>query len=1159
MQSRKQNMNRVIIGGKNPVMKLPNLLDIQLSSYEYFLQRETKRLGEEVKNQGLESIFKSIFPIESPNGDMRLEYEGYILDESSIKYSIEECKEKGSTYLIPLKALLNLVFLETGEIRQKEIFFGEIPLMTEEGSFVINGTERVVVSQLHRSPGVLLSHDKEGVLARIIPYRGSWLEFEISAKKELIHIKVDKRKKLLATLFLRLLGYSGREDILAHFYKSRTITLSEDDNSLSNAYVMKNYYTDKNQGKRLLRAGEQLHPHKVSGLMEAGITTVELIDFSAENSLRSTLILNCLEHEEVKYLVDDQDDLSKEEVAKIAHDFLNMSDSSYIENAERELAAMFFSTRRYDLGKVGRYKLNQVFEYKDPPQEQVLIREDIINTIAYLIRVYIGDRKPDDIDHLGNRRVRSVGELFQTQLKAAFANVERVAKNRMELRENDMVRPQDLIAIKYIVSSIKDFFGSSQLAQFMDQVNPLSEVTHKRRLNALGPGGVTRDRASFEVRDVHYTHYGRICPIETPEGPNIGLIVSLANYTRVNEFGFLETPYQKVFDGKVSDQIIYLSAIEEERYNIAQASVERDENGHLLHDHVSARKGGEYIVADKNDVQFVDVSPAQIVSISASLIPFLEHDDANRALMGSNMQRQAVPLLFTEAPRVGTGMEQVVARDSGIVQRVRRAGEVIYVSSEKVLIKPHESDKEDDVDSYIFHKYRRTNQDTSSTQKPLVQLSDNVVEGDPISDGAATSNAELALGRNVLVGFLPWHGHNFEDAILISENIVKEDVFTSVHIHVFLTEVRETKFGPEIVTPDIPNTPEHTRMHLNEDGIICVGARVKYNDILVGKVTPKSDIDNTPEFRLLNQIFGEKAREVRDTSLRVPHGIEGVVIDVQMVDRLNGEDLSPGVVKVIKVFTATKCRLKEGDKMAGHHGNKGVVSKILPVEDMPFMEDGTPLDICLNPLGVPSRMNIGQILEMQLGWAAVALDQWFAVPVFESPSHECIAEKLAEAGLPENSKTPLYDGKTGECFKNKVSVGYMYMLKLHHLVDDKVHARSTGPYSLLTQQPLGGKAQFGGQRLGEMEVWALESYGAAHTLRELLTVKSDDIRGRTKIYEAIVKGETFTDIGIPESFNVLVHELRGLGLDISIYDEKDMLIPLTERDEELAMRSNTEF
>ncbi|MEW5815160.1 MAG: DNA-directed RNA polymerase subunit beta [Spirochaetota bacterium] len=1166
MLDRKEPIKRVYIGSEyEEVMELPNLIDIQLSSYERFLQRETIKQGLPLIRQGLEDVFQSVFPIESPNGDMLLEYTYYTLDESNIKLTESECKQKGLTYAVPIKARINLIFQDTGEIRQKDIYMGDIPLMTERGTFIINGAERVVVSQIHRSPGVIFSHDKGIYSSRIIPYRGSWLEFEIDQKKELIYTKIDRKKRVLGTLFLRCLGYDTREKIIALFYKTTVIPVfdsrEEKEKLVGKVFAKAVYSRVEGEEKRLYRAGDKIHPHDVDALLHSGIGEVEIIDFNHRESLHSEIILNCFEREEVRFSRDESglNEPSKEDALAALYSVLMPGEPITLETAEKDLNTMFFSPRRYDMGHVGRYKLNKKFDYDPPMVEHVLARQDIINTMVYLIKVYIGEAYVDDIDHLGNRRIRSVGELLANQLKTAFARMERIAKERMSLKETDTIKPQDLISIKPIVAVIKEFFGSSQLSQFMDQVNPLSELTHKRRLNALGPGGLSRDRAGFEVRDVHYTHYGRMCPIETPEGPNIGLIVSLANYTRVNEYGFLETPYRKVVKGKATRHIEYLSAMDEEKYFIAQANAPIDKKGNFKSKLVSVRKGGDYTTKNPEDIQYMDVSPKQVISVSTSLIPFLEHDDANRALMGSNMQRQAVPLVFPEPPRVGTGMEAKTAYDSGVLVKARRSGTVEYVTSRRIIVKPDGIKDNKERDEYELIKFQRTNQDTCYNQKPLVTVGQHIEPGEVIADGPATCQGELALGRNVLVGFVPWNGYNYEDAILVSEKVVKEDIFTSIHIKEFSIEVRETKLGPEKLTRDIPNTNEKALEQLDEEGIIRVGAKVKAGYILVGKVTPKSETETTPEFKLLNSIFGEKAKEVRDTSLKVPHGVEGTIIDIQRLKRSEGDDLSPGVDEVVKVLIATKRKLREGDKMAGRHGNKGVVARVLPEEDMPYMEDGTPLDICLNPLGVPSRMNLGQILETELGWAGIRLNEWFSTPVFQSASNDMIAEKLKKANLPENSKTVLYDGCTGVSFENSVFVGHVYMMKLHHLVDDKMHARSTGPYSLVTQQPLGGKAQFGGQRLGEMEVWALEAYGAANTLQELLTIKSDDMAGRAKIYESIVKGEPASAAGVPESFNVLVQELRGLALDISIYDSRGKQIPLTERDEELINRQGSHF
>jgi DNA-directed RNA polymerase subunit beta len=1147
------------------VMDLPDLIDIQLMSYERFLQRIKLQNGETIDRQGLEEVFQATFPIESPNGDMLLEYAGYVLDENNIKFSEFECKQKGLSYAVPLKAKINLVFQQTGEIRQKDIYMGDLPLMTDRGTFIINGAERVVVSQIHRSPGVIFSHEKGIYSSRLIPYRGSWLEFEIDQKKELIYAKIDRKKRILGSLFLRALGFETREDIIACFYASMKMPISEDrevkDKLVGRVLSKPVFMTQDGERKKIYKAGEKIHPHDVDELLHSGIVELDVIDFEAKGSLNSSMILNCFDREEIKFSRDDSahDEPSREEALSAVYSVIMPGEPITFEAADKDLSSMFFSTRRYDLGKVGRYKLNKKFNYAEPLDDFTLTKKDIIETMKFLIKVYVGEENIDDIDHLGNRRVRSVGELMENTLKTAFSRMERIAKERMSLKETDTIKPQDLISIKPIVAAVKEFFGSSQLSQFMDQVNPLSELTHKRRLNALGPGGLSRDRAGFEVRDVHYTHYGRMCPIETPEGPNIGLIVSLANYTRVNEYGFLESPYRKVVNGKASREIAYLSAIDEDRYYIAQASAKIDKAGNFTDKQISCRHQGDYTTRGPEDLQYMDVSPKQIISVSASLVPFLEHDDANRALMGSNMQRQGVPLLFPEPPRVGTGMEWKTAYDSGVLIKAKRDGVVLHVTADSVEIKPDNAKSDTDIDRYQLIKYQRTNQDTCYNQRPIVRDKQKILKGQVIADGPATANGELALGRNILVGFVPWNGYNYEDAILISQRVVKDDLFTSIHIKEFITEVRETKLGPEKITRDIPNVGEKALEQLDAEGIVRVGAKVKSGYILVGKVTPKSETETTPEFKLLNSIFGEKAKEVRDSSLRVPHGVEGTVIDVQRMKRTEGDDLSPGVEEVVKVLIATKRKLREGDKMAGRHGNKGIVSRVLPEEDMPFLADGTPLDICLNPLGVPSRMNIGQLMETELGWAGRALDEWYSTPVFQSATNEQIEGKLKDAGLPISSRVMLKDGRTGKAFENPVTVGIIYFMKLHHLVDDKMHARSTGPYSLVTQQPLGGKAQFGGQRLGEMEVWALEAYGASNTLQELLTIKSDDMNGRAKIYEAIVKGEPSTMAGVPEAFNVLVQELRGLALDFTIWDAKGKQIALTERDEEIINKQGTNF
>ena len=1177
MFAKTRTINRQYVG-KNiqNFMEVPDLISIQTSSYESFLQAERMKRGEPLENQGLQEVFTSTFPIESPNGDMSLEFEYYELDYDNIKFSELECKKKGLTYSVPLKARINLTFLNDGHIIQKDIYMGDIPLMTDRGTFIINGAERVVVSQIHRSPGVIFCHDKGVYSSRIIPYRGSWLEFEIDQKKELIFAKIDRKKKILGTIFLRALGYNTREEIIRCFYVTEDVAVKDEteireslvDRVLASAVIIKD---ENGEEKRLFNAGVRLHPHDIDELIANNISEICVIKFDTRqnpgnkdennDSLDSQMIINCFEREEVRFVKEGSIDNepTKEDALAAVYSILMPGEPITVEAAEKDLHSMFFSERRYDLGRVGRYKLNKKFDYKEDVQDFTLINDDIICTMKNLIKVYIGDDQIDDIDHLGNRRIRCVGELLTNQLKTAFSRMERIVKERMSLKETETMKPQDLVSIKPIVAAIREFYGSSQLSQFMDQVNPLSELTHKRRLNALGPGGLSRDRAGFEVRDVHYSHYGRMCPIETPEGPNIGLIVSLAIYAHVNEYGFLEAPYRKLVDGKATEQVEYLTAMDEDKYYIGQVSVDMKEDGSFSTDQIAVRNKGDYSSRSPEDVQYMDVSPRQVISVSAALIPFLEHDDANRALMGCNMQRQAVPLLFPEPPRVGTGMEAKCAYDSGVLIKAKRAGEVVWVTSEQIKVKPDNAKNPDDIDVYTMLKYQRTNQDTCYHQRPIVELGQKVEKGAVLADGPATFNGELALGRNIMVGFVPWNGYNYEDAVLISQRVVKEDMYTSIHIKEFAIEIRETKLGPEKITRDIPNTSEKTLDNLDSEGIIRVGAKVRSGDILVGKVTPKSETETTPEFKLLNSIFGEKAKEVRDSSLRVPHGIEGTIIDIQRLKRTEGDDLNPGVDEVVKVLIATKRKLREGDKMAGRHGNKGVVARILPVEDMPYLEDGTPLDICLNPLGVPSRMNIGQIMESELGLAGLYLNEWYESPVFQSPSNEQIEQKLVEAGFSPDSKAILHDGRTGEPFQNAVFVGVIYYLKLHHLVDDKMHARSTGPYSLVTQQPLGGKAQFGGQRLGEMEVWALEAYGAANTLQELLTIKSDDMTGRSKIYESIVKGEPSTAAGVPEAFNVLVQELRGLALDFTIYDAKGKQIPLTERDEELINKAGSNF
>ena len=1173
MFAKTRTINRQYIGKDiQNFMDIPDLIGIQTSSYENFLQSQKVKKGEKLLNQGLQKVFTDTFPIESPNGDMSLDFEYYDLDYENIKYTELEAKQKGVTYSVPLKAKIDLTFLNDGHIIQKDIYMGDIPLMTDRGTFIINGAERVVVSQIHRSPGVIFTHDKGVWASRIIPYRGSWLEFEIDQKKELIFAKIDKKKKILGTIFLRSLGFSTREEIIKSFYKTENVEVKTDtesrdalvDKVLAEAVIIKD---ESGEEKRLFNAGTKLHPHDIDDLVANNVSKICVIVFDTRNgkdeenaSLNSQMIINCFEREEVRYVREGSldNEPTKEDCLSAVFDILKPGEPQTVESAEKELFSMFFSERRYDLSRVGRYKLNKKFNRDNTIQDLTLVNQDIIDTMKNLINVYIGDDVIDDIDHLGNRRVRCVGELLENQLKSAFARMERLVKERMGQKDTETMKPQDLISIKPIVATIKEFFGSSQLSQFMDQINPLSEITHKRRLSALGSGGLNRDRAGFEVRDVHYSHYGRMCPIETPEGPNIGLIVSLAMYTKINEYGFLEAPYRKVVNGKATKEVEYLSAMDEDRYHVGQLVEGMGEDGSFPTEMISSRYRGDYTTRSVKDIQYIDVSPRQVISVSASLIPFLEHDDANRALMGCNMQRQAVPLLFPEPPHVGTGMERRTAYDSGVLIKARRAGEVVYVSSQYIRIKPDDATN-GELDEYKLLKYQRTNNDTCNHNRPIVEFGQKVKQGEVIADGPSTFNGELSLGRNLLVGFVPWNGYNYEDAVLISQRVVREDMYTTIHIKEYETDIRETKLGPERFTRDIPNVSDKAVENLDNDGIIRIGAKVKSGDILVGKVTPKSETETTPEFKLLNSIFGEKSKEVRDTSLRLLHGVEGIVIDVQRLTRKNGDELSPGVDEVVKVIIANKRKLREGDKMAGRHGNKGVVARILPPEDMPYLEDGTPLDVCLNPLGVPSRMNIGQIMESELGIAGKYLNQFFEAPVFQSPSQERIAEKLAEAGLSTDCKQVVRSGQTGEPFVNPIFVGVIYFMKLHHLVDDKMHARSTGPYSLVTQQPLGGKAQFGGQRLGEMEVWALEAYGAANCLQEMMTIKSDDMTGRSKIYESIVKGDPSSPAGVPEAFNVMVQELRGLALDFTIYDEKGKQIALTERDQELIDKAATGF
>lgn len=1299
---------RVNFGKVPPVLEVPDLIEIQKRSFEKFLQKDVPM--DQREDAGLQAAFLSVFPITDYNETASIEFLGYSFGMP--KFGVRDCLQKGITYAAPLKikVRLNLWEEEGGkgkrlkESREQEVYIGEMPLMTETGTFIINGTERVIVSQLHRSPGVFFSHDKgkthaSGRLlysARVIPSRGSWLDFEFDTK-DILYVRIDRRKKLPATVVLKALGYTN-EDLLKTFYPVETIKIKGNSFTRVVSEVLVGIKAAKNivapdtkevivkEGGKITKAA--LRKMELSGITEIPINKNELIgritlsdiidpetgeiilesnEAITEDILEKIIslkieTLNLLFIDNVRYLSSLRDTLltdkvsSQNEALIEIYKKLRPGEPPTLNAAKDLFDGLFFDPKRYDLSSVGRLKINKRLNLDIPLTTKVLTDKDIIEIVHYLLDLRTGKGEVDDIDHLGNRRVRGVGELLENQFRIGLVRMERAIKEKMTLTDLETAMPHDVINAKPVMAAVKEFFGSSQLSQFMDQTNPLSEITHKRRLSALGPGGLTRERAGFEVRDVHPTHYGRICPIETPEGPNIGLITSLATYARVNEYGFIEAPYRKVVNGRVTNDIVYLSAIDGEKHVIAEATTPVDKKGNLMGESISARVGGDFVMVSPQDVEFMDVSPKQIVGVSASLIPFLENDDANRALMGSNMQRQAVPLLRSEAPIVGTGMEFVAARDSGAIVLARRGGVVESVDASRIVVRTKENGG--GVDIYNLVKFQRSNQATCINQKPLVKIGDVVERGDVLADGSSTDLGELALGKNVLVAFMPWGGYNFEDAILISERLVKEDVFTSVHIEEFEVEARETKLGPEEITRDIPNVGEEALKDIDESGIIRIGAEVKPGDILVGKVTPKGETQLTPEEKLLRAIFGEKAEEVKESCLYVPPGIEGVVVDVRVfsrkgiekderaksieeddiarlqrdleeevrivkeekfrkirelltgckvsedlkdsrtkevicpagkkltdkhlervkdehllrikiadpeikekIDAINiesnnyikylearhdesverlrkGDELPPGVNKLVKVYIAMKRKLQVGDKMAGRHGNKGVVAMVMPEEDMPYLPDGTPVDIVLNPLGVPSRMNVGQVLETHLGWAAKALGIHVSSPVFEGAKESDIKEMLKKAGLPPSGQTVLYDGRTGEPFKRPVTVGCMYMLKLHHLVDDKIHARSIGPYSLVTQQPLGGKAQFGGQRLGEMEVWALEAYGAAHTLQEFLTVKSDDVTGRARMYEAIVKGDATLETGIPESFHVLIKELQSLCLDVELLEKK---------------------
>jgi len=1373
------------------VIEIPNLIEIQVKSFEYFLQEE---VAPEKRNlQGLEEVFNDVFPISDLNINARLEYVGYevgvwecgcgeykelggagVICETcgqevnyKEKFKLSECRQKGLTYSDPIKIMVRMVLFDrerigvsarvlkelpgkyiveevkhpqTGkplipartlidskivgilekekvsevvinsvrEVKEQKIFLGEMPVMSPTGTFMINGVERVIVSQMHRSPGAFFSHDKgkshvSGKIlhsARVIPDRGSWLDFEFDIK-DILHVKIDRRRKMPATILLNAFGMN-QEEILSTFYRVEKISCTRDGrysmggkglmvgikvledvvDAKTNEVVVKsgkkvgapsikklnrmarspkveidpetllgtilaNDLIDKETGEVMLESNteitaevlEKIAEHKIS---EFGILHID--EESPDTTIRDTLILGKIK--------------TQEDAIREIYKRLRPGDPPTAEIAKTLFANLFFNPKRYNLSVVGRIKMNQKFGLDISEDNRLLTLQDVISVVRYIVDLRNGIGTIDDIDHLGNRRVRAVGESLENQFRVGLVRMERAIIERMSIQDLEVSMPHDLINSKPVTAAIKEFYGSSQLSQFMDQTNPLSEVTHKRRLSALGPGGLTRERAGFEVRDVHPTHYGRICPIETPEGPNIGLIASLSTYARVNDYGFVETPYRQVIDGKVTDTVDFHNAMVEDNYIIAQANADIDSKNRFVKEIVDARQGGDFILSPRDKINLMDVSPKQLISVAASLIPFLENDDANRALMGSNMQRQAVPLLRVEAPLVGTGMEGIVARDSGAVIIAEGDGEVISADASRIVVRSSEKKRSNNrvmdskVDIYALSKYQRSNQNTCINQRPLVATGDKIKKGQVIADGPSTENGELALGRNVLVAFMPWDGYNFEDAIVISEKVVKEDIFTSVHIEEFEVEARDTKQGKEEITRDISNVGEEALKNLDDSGIIRIGASVKPNDILVGKITPKGETQLSPEEKLLKAIFGEKAGDVRDTSLRVPPGIQGIVIDVKvfsrkgidkdsrtiaieeeeiariekdfgdeiqivksetekrMMDMLKGkstsktvtigrkelkkgtpldqevmgkmaskdlvkipvkevdpelmqeiedsskdqihilktmmndkiaklkkgDDLAPGVIKLVKVFVAMKRKLQVGDKMAGRHGNKGVVSNIVPEEDMPYLEDGTPCELILNPLGVPSRMNVGQIFETNMGMAAKKTNQKMATPVFDGANEEDVRRLLAEGGCPSAGETTLFDGRTGNAFHQKVMVGYIYMLKLHHLVDDKIHARSTGPYSLVTQQPLGGKAQFGGQRLGEMEVWALEAYGAAYTLQEMLTVKSDDVEGRKRMYEAIVKGDTNLVPSLPESFNVLVKELQSLAIDVELIE-----------------------
>ncbi|AQT47093.1 DNA-directed RNA polymerase subunit beta [Bartonella choladocola] len=1355
---------RKVFGKIPEVAKMPNLIEVQKASYDQFLMVDEPKGGR--KDEGLQAVFKSVFPITDFSGASMLEFVRYEFDPP--KFDVEECRQRDLTYAAPLKVTLRLIVFDIDEdtgskdikdIKEQDVYMGDMPLMTDNGTFIVNGTERVIVSQMHRSPGVFFDHDKgkshsSGKLlfaARIIPYRGSWLDIEFDAK-DIVYARIDRRRKIPVTSILMALGMDGQE-ILSTFYNTVTFKRAKDGWRIP--YSAERYkgmklladLVDADTGEVVAQAGKKLTARAAKQLVEKGLKEIKATEDDLYGSYLAEDIVNYETGEIYLEAGDEIDEKTLQVLLDQNVDEINVLDIDHVnigayirntlaadknqsrqdalfdiyrvmrpgepptlETAEAMFNSLFFDPERYDLSAVGRVKMNMRLDLDCPDTIRILRKEDILAVVKTLVELRDGRGEIDDIDNLGNRRVRAVGELMENQYRIGLLRMERAIKERMSSIEIDTVMPQDLINAKPAAAAVREFFGSSQLSQFMDQTNPLSEITHKRRLSALGPGGLTRERAGFEVRDVHPTHYGRICPIETPEGPNIGLINSLATFARVNKYGFIESPYRKIIDGKVTREVVYLSAMEESKHYVAQANSNLSDDGKFVDEFVVCRHANEVLMAPRENIDLMDVSPKQLVSVAAALIPFLENDDANRALMGSNMQRQAVPLVRAEAPFVGTGMEPIVARDSGAAIAAKRGGIVDQVDATRIVIRATQDldPTKSGVDIYRLHKFQRSNQSTCINQRPLVRVGDHIEKGDIIADGPSTDLGDLALGRNVLVAFMPWNGYNYEDAVLLSERMVAEDVFTSIHIEEYEVSARDTKLGPEEITRDIPNVSEEALKNLDEAGIVYIGAEVQPGDILVGKITPKGESPMTPEEKLLRAIFGEKASDVRDTSMRMPPGAFGTVVEVRvfnrhgvekderamaiereeierlakdrddeqsildrsvyarLVDMLNGktaiegpkgfkkgtslteavmkefprsqwwqfavedeklqgeiealrkqydeskdalqrrfmdkvekvqrgDEMPPGVMKMVKVFVAVKRKIQPGDKMAGRHGNKGVVSRILPIEDMPFLADGTHADIVLNPLGVPSRMNVGQILETHLGWACAGIgkqigdlleayrkggdikplrqriediipdndrnepireyddpsivrlaDQMshgvsISTPVFDGAHDADINEMLKEAGLATSGQVQLFDGRTGEPFDRQVTVGYIYMLKLHHLVDDKIHARSIGPYSLVTQQPLGGKAQFGGQRFGEMEVWALEAYGAAYTLQEMLTVKSDDVAGRTKVYEAIVRGDDTFEAGIPESFNVLVKEMRSLGLNVELDDTRELL------------------